>query len=151
SPSRDDCSDPTRTLMMSPFPTLFSPLKVGPRTVKNRICCSAHAEAMAENGMPGERTVRYSELKPPAGGGFIRCLGSASVRPTSPGRDWTGVELFDARAIPYLARFSETMHKYGVPCAAQITHRGRRGRTIGTFERMYAPSSIREPSHREMP
>jgi 2,4-dienoyl-CoA reductase-like NADH-dependent reductase (Old Yellow Enzyme family)/thioredoxin reductase len=139
-------------MMMTPqFPTLLSPLKVGPRTVKNRICCSAHAEAMAVDGMPEERTVRYYELKARGGVGFIMCFGSASVHPTSPARDWNGVELFDDRVIPYLARFSETMHKYGVPCAAQITHRGRRGRTIGTFERLYAPSSVREPSHRETP
>src|SRR6516164_1121277 len=152
SPSRDGCSDPMRTLLMTPpFPTLFSPLKVGPRTVKNRICCSAHAEAMAEDGMPAERTVRYYELKARGGVGFIMCFGSASVHPTSPGRDWNGVELFDDRVIPYVARFSETMHKYGVPCVAQITHRGRRGRSLDTWERMYAPSAVREPNHRETP
>ena len=59
--------------MTPPFPTLFSPRKVGPRTVKNRICCSAHAEAMAVDGMPAERTVRYYELKARGGVGFIMC------------------------------------------------------------------------------
>src|SRR3954471_24243662 len=89
------CSDLRRTPTMTPaFPNLFSPLKVGPRTVKNRICCSAHAEAMAVEGMPTERTVRYYELKARGGVGFVMCFGSASVHPTSPGRDWNGVELF---------------------------------------------------------
>ena len=122
--------------MATAFPTLFSPLKVGHRTLKNRICCSAHAEAMAEEGMPTERVVRYYQMKARGGVGFIMCFGSASVHPTSPGRDWNGVELFEDRVIPYLARFSEAMHEHGVPCVAQITHRGRRGRTIGTFERL---------------
>jgi len=43
------------------------------------------------------------------------------------------------------------MHRYDVPCVAQITHRGRRGRSLDTFERMYGPSAIREPNHRETP
>lgn len=133
------------------FPTLFSPIDIGPRTVKNRICCSAHADSLAEDGMPTERTVRYYELKARGGIGFMMCFGSASVHRTSPARDWNGVELFEDRVIPHLQRFSETMHRYGVPCVAQITHRGRRGRSIDTWERMYAPSAIREPNHRETP
>jgi 2,4-dienoyl-CoA reductase-like NADH-dependent reductase (Old Yellow Enzyme family)/thioredoxin reductase len=106
---------------------------------------------MAVDGMPAERLVRYYELKARGGVGFIMCFGSASVHPTSPGGDWNGVELFEDRVIPYLARFAAAMHEHGVPCAAQITHRGRRGRTNGTFQRLYAPSRVREPSHRETP
>ncbi len=137
--------------MSNAFPTLFSPIRVGPRTVKNRICCSAHADSLAEDGMPTERTVRYYELKARGGTGLLMCFGSASVHRTSPARDWNGVELFDDRVISYLRQFSETMHRYGVPCIAQITHRGRRGRSSGTWERLYGPSAIREPNHRETP
>lgn len=137
--------------MSTQFPTLFSPIDIGPRSVKNRICCSAHADSLAEDGMPTERTVRYYELKARGGIGFMMCFGSASVHRTSPARDWNGVELFEDRVIPHLQKFSETMHRYGVPCVAQITHRRRRGRSIDTWERMYAPSAIREPNHRETP
>src|SRR5262245_30846238 len=112
--------------MPAAFPTLFSPLQVGPRTVKNRICCSAHAESLAEDGMPTDRLVRYYELKARGGVGFIMCFGSASIHPTSPSRGWlNGVEVYEDRVIPYLQKFSETMHRYGVPCVAQITHLGR--------------------------
>ena len=44
---------------MPDFAYLFTPITIGPRTVKTRICCSAHADALAENGMPGERERRY--------------------------------------------------------------------------------------------
>jgi dimethylglycine catabolism A len=137
--------------MDNAFPTLFSPIDIGPRRVKNRICCSAHADSLAVDGMPTDRTVRYYELKARGGAGFMMCFGSASVHPTSPAKDWNGVELFEDRVIPYLETFSETMHKYEVPVVAQITHRGRRGRSLDTFERMYSPSPIREPNHRETP
>src|SRR5262245_39770276 len=137
--------------MHSQFSTLFSPIEIGPRTVKNRICCSAHADALAEDGMPTERTVRYYELKARGGIGFMMCFGSASVHPSSTARDWNGVELFEDRVIPHLQKFSDTMHKYGVPCCAQITHRGRRGWSHIIWQRLYGASAIREPNHRETP
>ena len=77
---------------MTAFPTLFSPIRIGPRTVKNRIVCSAHADALGEDGLPTERTVRYYELKARGGIGFMMCFGSASIHPTSPARDWNGIE-----------------------------------------------------------
>src|SRR5262249_57737651 len=96
----------TAEAAMTTFPTLFSPLRLGARTVKNRICCSAHADALAEDGMPTERTVRYYELKARGGTGLIMCFGSASVHPTSPARDWNGVEPFDDRGVPPLRGFA---------------------------------------------
>jgi dimethylglycine catabolism A len=137
--------------MENQFPTLFSPIDIGHSSVKNRICCSAHADSLAIDGMPTDRTVRYYELKARGGAGFMMCFGSASVHATSPAKDWNGVELFDDRVIPYLETFSQTMHRHGVPVVAQITHRGRRGRSTDTFERMYSPSAVREPNHRETP
>ena len=137
--------------MATQFPALFSPIEIGPRTIKNRICCSAHADALAEDGMPTERTVRYYELKARGGAGFMMCFGSAGVHPSSPARDWNGVELFEDRVIPQLEKFSAAMHKYDAPCVAQITHRGRRGWSHIIWQRMYGPSAIREPNHREMP
>ena len=136
---------------MPEFEYLFTPIKVGHTLVKNRICCSAHADAFADNGMPGDRERRYYEEKAIGGVGFMMCFGSASVHPTSTARDWNGIELFEDRVIPYLAKFSETMHRYDVPVVAQITHRGRRGRSIDLWNRMYGPSDVREPNHRENP
>ena len=136
---------------MTDFTYLFEPLKVGHVTVRNRICCSAHADALAEDGMPGERERRYYEEKAIGGVGFMMCFGSASVHPSSTARDWNGVELFDDRVIPFLSEFSRTMHRYDVPVVCQITHRGRRGRSIDLWNRLYGPSDVREPNHRENP
>jgi dimethylglycine catabolism A len=136
---------------MPQFDYLFSPITVGHRTVKNRICCSAHADALARDGMPGDVARRYYEEKARGGVGLMMCFGSASVHPASTARDWNGVELFDDRVIPYLEQFSSTMHQYDVPVVCQITHRGRRGRSIDMWNRLYGPSDRREPNHRENP
>ena len=133
------------------FKHLFTPLQLGHFTVKNRIVTSAHADALAEDGMPKEKARRYYEEKAKGGVGVLMCFGSAGVHPTSPAQDWNGVELFEDRVIPYLAEFADTMHAYNVPVISQITHRGRRGRSVDRLHRMYGPSPIREPNHRETP
>ena len=136
---------------MPEFQHLFTPIQIGSRKVKNRICCSAHADALADDGMPREVERRYYEEKARGGLGFMMCFGSASVHPTSTARDWNGVELFDDRVIEYLQAFSDAIHQYDVPVCCQITHRGRRGRSIDLWNRMYSPSDVREPNHRENP
>ena len=133
------------------FKHLFTPLQLRHVTVKNRIVSSAHADALAEDGMPKEKARRYYEEKAKGGVGLLMCFGSAGVHPTSPAQDWHGVELFEDRVILYLAEFANTMHAYNVPVISQITHRGRRGRSVDRMHRMYGPSPIREPNHRETP
>ena len=133
------------------FKHLFTPLQLRHVTVKNRIVSSAHADALAEDGMPKEKARCYYEEKAKGGVGLLMCFGSAGVHPTSPAQDWHGVELFEDRVIPYLAEFADTMHAYNVPVISQMTHRGRRGRSVDRMHRMYGPSPIREPNHRETP
>ena len=133
------------------FKHLFTSLQLRHATVKNRIVTSAHADALAEDGMPKEKARRYYEEKAKGGVGLLMCFGSAGVHPTSPAQDWNGVELFEDRVIPYLAEFADTMHAYNVPVISQITHRGRRGRSVDRLHRMYGPSPVREPNHRETP
>ncbi len=96
-----------------PFPRSFLPQKLGRHLLKNRICVSAHAESLGEEGVPKERALRYYEARIQGGAGFLMCFGSASVSPESSARVWNGVELFDDRVIPYLAAFSEAIHRHG--------------------------------------
>jgi len=138
--------------MTTAFPILFSPLKLGSHTLKNRICMSAHADSLGEQGVPTERALRYYEARARGGAGFLMCFGSASVDPNSSARVWNGVELFDDRVIPYLSTFSDAMHEHGVPVVAQMTHKGRRGHSEGNdFRPLMGPSPVREPNHRETP
>jgi mycofactocin system FadH/OYE family oxidoreductase 2 len=138
--------------MTHAFPNLFSPRKLGRHTLKNRVCISAHADGLGEGGVPTERATAYYEARVRGGAGFLMCFGSASVHPGSSARAWNGIELFDDRVIPYLSRFSEAIHKHGVPVVSQMTHKGRRGRSEGNeFRPLVAPSAVREPNHRETP
>lgn len=133
------------------FKYLFTPLQIRHVTLRNRIVSTAHVPGYAENGMPGDRLRLYHAEKAKGGAGLICCFGSASVHPTSPAADWGGVELFDDKVIPYLKKFSDTIHGYGASVISQITHRGRRGRSDDTWQPLLAPSAIPEPLHREIP
>ncbi len=137
--------------MSNQFELLFSPIQIRNKTVKNRIVSTAHVTVFAEDGMPAERERRYYLEKAKGGAGMLICFGSSSVHPTSPALDWKVVEMFDDRVIPYLQRFSDTMHEYGAVVLAQITHRGRRGHSNLSWQRLLAPSAVKEPNHREVP
>src|SRR5687767_4594500 len=113
--------------MAAQFPTLFSPLQIRNKVAKNRITSTAHVTVFAENGIPGDRYLRYYVEKAKGGAGMLICFGSSSVHPTSPALDWHVVELFDDRVIEPLKKFSDALHRYETLVLCQITHRGRRG------------------------
>ena len=54
--------------MAHEFRYLFTPIRVGGLTLRNRIFSTGHAEAMAEDGKPGPRLRAYHEGK----AGFAR-------------------------------------------------------------------------------
>jgi mycofactocin system FadH/OYE family oxidoreductase 2 len=137
--------------MPDQFELLFSPLQIRNKTVKNRIVSTAHVTVFAENGMPAERERRYQLEKAKGGAGMLICFGSSSVHPTSPALDWKVVEMYEDRVIPYLQRFADSMHEYGAVVLAQITHRGRRGHSNLSWQRLLGPSAVKEPNHREIP
>jgi hypothetical protein len=71
-------------VMTHEFRHLFTPLRVGGLTLKNRIVSTAHAEAMAEGGKPGPRLSAYHEAKARGGAALTIIGGSTSVHPSSP-------------------------------------------------------------------
>ena len=137
--------------MSTQFPLLFSPIQLRNKTIKNRIASTAHVTIFAEDGMPADRERRYYIEKAKGGAGMLICFGSSSVHPTSPAMDWKAIEMYHDRVIPHLQRFADAMHEHGAAVLAQITHRGRRGHSNLSWERLLGPSHVKEPNHREVP
>jgi hypothetical protein len=48
--------------MTSAFSHLVSPLRIGPKTVRNRVLVTAHVPGLAENHLPSERD-RYGNIR----------------------------------------------------------------------------------------
>src|SRR5712691_6803435 len=138
--------------MVSELRSLFSPIKVGRLTLKNRICSSGHAEAMAEGGRPGERLRRYHEAKARGGCALTIFGGSSSVHPSSPAAAWKQIANHDDSIIPAYRAIADAVHDHGCLVFTQITHLGRRAQADGEETNvLLAPSQIPERVHRDVP
>ena len=62
----------------SPLTYLFSPLRIGPVEVRNRIVFAAHLTNYAEDGLPTAQHAAYYAARPPA------APGSSSPRSSRP-------------------------------------------------------------------
>ena len=138
--------------MADEFHHLFTPVRVGHLTLKNRIYSSAHAEAMAQDGRPTERLARYHEAKARGGCALTMFGGSSSVHPSSPAAAWKQIANHDDSVIPGYRAIADAVHRHDGLVFTQLTHLGRRAQSdpeAGSV--LLAPSQIPERVHREIP
>jgi mycofactocin system FadH/OYE family oxidoreductase 2 len=131
---------------------LFTPIRVGGLTLKNRIFSTAHAEAMAEDGRPGPRLRAYHEAKARGGAALTMIGGSTSVHPSSPASAWNMIANHDDAIIPAYRALALAIHRHDCLVMSQLTHLGRRARSDAeAWHVLLAPSAIPEKVHREVP
>lgn len=128
---------------------LFTPLRVGPLTVRNRIVFSAHLTNYAEDGRPSEQHAAYYAARAAGGAGLI-ITEENSTHPT----DWPYEKMihgYDPAVIPGYRRITEAVHAHDVPILAQLNHNG--GQASGMYTRLpvWAPSAVADPLFREVP
>jgi len=128
---------------------LFSPLRIGPVVVRNRIVFSAHLTNYAEDGLPSQQHADYYAARASGGAGLI-ITEEHSTHPT----DWPYEKLihgFHRAVIPGYRRITEAVHAYDVPIFAQLNHNG--GQASSMFSRLpvWAPSPVPDPMFREVP
>jgi len=104
-----------------PYSVLFSPVKIGPVTTKNRFyqvphCCGmghlrpqAHAEMRAVKAQGGWGVVSTEE---------------AEIHPSSDLSPYVEQRIWDAKDIPALRLMTDAVHSYGSLAAIELTHSG---------------------------
>jgi mycofactocin system FadH/OYE family oxidoreductase 2 len=138
--------------MAQQFRHLFTPLRLGALTLKNRMFSSGHAEAMAEDGKPGARLRAYHEAKARGGVALTIIGGSTSVHPSSPASAWNMIANHDDAVIPGYRAIADAVHRHGCLVMSQLTHLGRRAQSdVESWHVLLAPSQIPEKVHREVP
>jgi dimethylglycine catabolism A len=138
--------------MAHEFRYLFTPIRVGGLTLRNRIFSTGHAEAMAEEGKPGPRLRAYHEGKARGGCALTIFGGSSSVHPSSPASAWNMPANHDDSIIPAYRAMAEAIHRHGCHVFTQLTHMGRRAQSDNeSWHVLLAPSQIPERVHREIP
>jgi mycofactocin system FadH/OYE family oxidoreductase 2 len=137
---------------MAEFKHLFTPIRIGSLTLKNRIYSSGHVPGFAEYGYPTERYRRYHVEKAKGGVGLTIIGGSTSVAANSPATEWSMIANRDESIIPCYRELADAVHAHDARIMTQLTHMGRRGKSDSErWLPLVAPSQIPEPYHREIP
>jgi 2,4-dienoyl-CoA reductase (NADPH2) len=134
---------------MSRYRYLFSPMRIGPVVVPNRIVFAAHLTNYAVDGLPSEQHAAYYEARAAGGAGLI-VTEEHSTHPT----DWPYEKLihgFRPEVVPGYRRITDAVHRHGTPIFAQINHNGGQGSGMYSRLPVWAPSPVADPLFREVP
>jgi 2,4-dienoyl-CoA reductase-like NADH-dependent reductase (Old Yellow Enzyme family) len=133
------------------FPRLFSPLRIGPLEIRNRIFSSGHDTVMAEDGLIGDRLIAYQQARAAGGVGLI-VVQVASVHPTA---EYTphAISAMDDTCIPGYRRLAAAVHAEGAAIIGQVFHGGRElmDSEDGTLPVALAPSVVPNERFHVMP
>jgi 2,4-dienoyl-CoA reductase-like NADH-dependent reductase (Old Yellow Enzyme family) len=124
------------------FPTLFSPLALGPITLKNRIVNSAHATGFALAGRYTERLRAYHRAR--ARGGAAVLVSQA----TSVTADYLDLNAASDAIVEDYMSLLDDIHRFDCRYFVELNHPGRQSVYTGSGAQLYvAPSPMPVRSH----
>src|SRR4051794_31982706 len=129
---------------------LWTPLRIGPVTVRNRVVFSAHLTNYAtQDGRPSEQHAAYYAARAAGGAGLI-ITEEHSTHPT----DWPYEKLihgFNPKVLDGYRHMTDAVHEHGTPIFAQINHNGGQASSMYSRLPIWAPSAVADPLFREVP
>lgn len=117
------------------YAILFEPVRIGPKTAKNRFYQVPHCNGAGRNYPSTMARMRGVKAE---GGWSVVCTEQCDIHWTS---DTTReIRLWDDRDIPYLERTVSEIHKYGSLACIELVHMGYYGRNLYSREPTMSPS-----------
>jgi 2,4-dienoyl-CoA reductase-like NADH-dependent reductase (Old Yellow Enzyme family)/thioredoxin reductase len=132
---------------MTDFPNLFSPIKVGPYTLANRIMNTGHAaHFQLGDGTPTDAYAYYVRERAKGGAGVIV---TGHTVPVYDGDVSLSLATYSDSSVSAFSKMAEGCHEFEVPLIAQLGHRGRRLMDHAGFLRrdVVAPSPVPTPDY----
>lgn len=106
---------------MSDFEKAFSPLQIGPLTMRNRFIKAATNEGMAKGGVVSKGLARFHE-KVAEGGAALTTVAYCAT--SKDGRTFVDQATLDDESVPDFLALTDAVHRHGAAASAQITHAG---------------------------
>lgn len=135
------------------YPHLFSPLRIGSTTVRNRLMQTAHYKGFAAGeGRVNDREIYYQAERAAGGVGLI-VTGARHTHPNSTGPGRTGVRAYRKDNIARERVMTRAVHEFGGRIIAQLIHFGLQGRggALDDYRVLWGPSALRSPVYNETP
>lgn len=99
----------------------FTPFRLGPLTLRNRLIKTATYEGMVADGLPTKQLVRHhADLA--RGGVAMTTVAYCAVSPD--GRTFENQVVLDERTVPHLKAVSDAVHREGAAASVQLGHAG---------------------------
>ncbi|TQF68895.1 mycofactocin system FadH/OYE family oxidoreductase 2 [Rhodococcus spelaei] len=124
-------------------------MRIGPRTVRNRVVFTAHLTNAAVDGLPSDQHVAYYEARAEGGAGLI-ITEEHCVHPT----DWPYEKVirgYRPEVVEGYRRITTAVHAHGAVILAQLNHNGGQGSGMYSELPLLAPSPVPDPLFREVP
>jgi mycofactocin system FadH/OYE family oxidoreductase 2 len=137
---------------LSAYPHLFSPLRIGSVTIRNRIMQTAHVKLFSAGAVDSQRNVDYQVERAKGGAGLL-ITGNRVVHPTST----TGFPRVSFAYMPEAVeadrRLTDAVHEHGAVIFAQLNHFGLNAASDSAddFRVLWGPSAVKSPAYGETP
>lgn len=131
------------------YPLLGSPIKLGPKTARNRIWMTAHATLLVKDHLFTDAHIAYYTERAKGGAAVITMEAMATHPTTQPYKGKAFA--FDPRMVPEYRKLADAVHAYDTLLLAQPWHRGRQTNGITNGLPVWAPSAVPCGVYREMP
>jgi 2,4-dienoyl-CoA reductase-like NADH-dependent reductase (Old Yellow Enzyme family)/thioredoxin reductase len=122
------------------FPSLFQPLQLRHKTLRNRIVFGAHTANMAERGLPGERHRSYYEERARGGAAMIVVepvpVHAAAVLTRG------NFKHSSDEVIPHFRKVTDAVHEHGAVICHQLYHVGQHGDSDNSYHAAWSPSGM---------
>jgi 2,4-dienoyl-CoA reductase (NADPH2) len=128
--------------MVSEFPHVFSPFRLGGFDVRNRLVALPAGTSLVERGIPTHGDVEHFERLAAGGVGLV-IAGAMVVHRTSALRSGKLVEAYVDGVVPAMAAKADVVHRHGARLVGQLCHLGREFIGGESDEAPVAPSALK--------
>lgn len=123
----------------TPFPTLFSPIRIGGLELRNRLAHAAIQTKFPEDGQASERLIAYHRARAEGGAGLIV---TEPMAMTSVNRETFRLRAWDDAAADSLARLAAAVESADTRLIGQVQDAGRGRHAVGRNEGAVGASAL---------